>query len=462
MIPQPSDSLERRVLRKVAWRLLPYLFLLYVVAYVDRINVSVAQLQMRQDLKLNTDEFGLAVGMFFIGYFIFEVPSNLVLSRVGARVWIARIMIFWGLITTCTMFVRGFKSLCALRILLGAAEAGFFPGILYYFTLWFRQKDRARAISLFMTAGTLAGVIGNPVSGALLQLDGVLSLKGWQWLFVVEGIPAILLGFTVLWLLADSPWSARWLTEEERAWLGDQLAREHAEKSARGGMSLRKGLLDPKVWHLIAVYFLLVTGAYGFELWLPGIVKSMSGGSNFRVALLSAIPYVVATGAMIVVGLHSDRTGERRWHTAGSMFLAAVGFMLGAWLKNPVLALTALSVAWVGLKSAQAPFWSIPASFLTGAGAAAGMALINSVANLGGQLGPWLAGRLQRQTGSFSAWLGCSSVLLVLSGSLVLGLRLPGEQRPPPEAEALPLEAQAAPGAAKPHPLGSEAEGQPS
>ncbi|MBI3855280.1 MAG: MFS transporter [Planctomycetes bacterium] len=425
------DSLERRVVSKVSWRLLPYLFVLYIIAYVDRINVAVAQLQMSKDLVLDSERFGLAVGMFFIGYFVFEVPSNLVLSKVGARVWIARIMILWGIVTISMMFVKGFRSLCVLRVVLGSAEAGFFPGILFYMTKWFRGKDRARAISLFMTAGTLAGVVGNPISGALLKLDGLGGLKGWQWLFVIEGIPAVLLGISVLALLTESPESAKWLTDEERAWLRDELARERAGQGGPHAASLLQGLAHPAVWHLTGVYFLLATGAYGFEIWLPGIVKSLSGGSDFKSAMLSAIPYIVATVGMVIVGHHSDRTGERRWHVALSMFASTVGFILATRLQNPVLALSALSLAWVGLKAAQGPFWAIPPAFLTGTAAAGGIALINSIANLGGQIGPWLVGWLRKETGNFSAGLLMSAGLLFVSGALALTLRPPTKAREP-------------------------------
>lgn len=427
-MPSLDGSFERRVVRRVSWRLLPYLFLLYIIAYVDRINVAVAQRSMALDLSLDPARFGFAIGMFFIGYFVCEVPSNFILSRVGARVWIARIMILWGIVTICMMFVRGFRSLCVLRVLLGTAEAGFFPGILYYMTKWFREKDRAQAISLFMTAGTLAGVVGNPVSGALLELEGVAGLKGWQWLFVVEGIPAVILGVSVLALLTESPESARWLPEEERAWLSRELAREKVGKGGPGEATLLQGLLHPAVWHLTLVYFLLATGAYGFELWLPGIVQSMSGGSDQRAAVLSAIPYLVATVGMVAVSRHSDRTGERRWHVALSMFASVAGFLLATRLKNPAMALGALSLAWVGLKAAQGPFWAIPPSLLTGTAAAGGIALINSVANLGGQIGPWLVGSLRKTTGGFTAGLLVSAGLLFASGVLALTLRPPARE----------------------------------
>lgn len=429
-----ADALERRVVSKVSWRLLPYLFLLYVIAYIDRINVGVAKAAMSKDLKLDPEIFGAGAGIFFVGYFLFEVPSNFMLTRVQARVWIARIMIFWGIITVCTMFVRGMTSFYVLRFILGAAEAGFFPGILFYLTRWFRAKDRARAISLFMTAGTLAGIIGNPLSGSLLHMDGIGGLKGWHWLFLLEGIPAILLGISVLFLLTESPEKARWLTPEESDWLRGEIAREQAEKGEHHASSLLAGLSHPTVWHLTAVYFLLVTGAYGFEFWLPTIMKAMNRSSDLQAAMLSAVPYLVATVVMVVVGHHSDRTGERRWHVAGSMFAAVIGFFVAAKIQNPVVGLTALCIAWSGLKSAQGPFWAIPPVFLSGTAAAGGIALINSVANLGGYFGPWLTGRLEKMTGSYTAGLQMSAACLLASGLLALTLRPPTSPRSSPPA----------------------------
>ena len=416
------DAMERRVTSKVSWRLLPYLFLLYVVAYIDRINVGVAKEAMSRDLNLDPAAFGMGAGIFFIGYFLFEVPSSFVLTRIGARIWIARIMIAWGIVTVCMMFVSDATTFYALRFLLGAAEAGFFPGILYYMTRWFRPQDQARAISLFMTAGTFAGAFGNPLSGALLLLDGTSGLAGWQWLFLIEGIPAILLGCSVFFLLTESPETAKWLTLEERSWLMKQLP--PTSGNGHGPSGMLAGLAHPAVWHLAAIYFLLVTGAYGFEFWLPAIVKRMSGGSDFQASLLSAIPYLVAAVTMVLVGRHSDRTVERRWHAALSMFVASAGFLLSTMLTTqPLLALAALSIAWAGLKAAQGPFWAIPPAFLSGSAAAGGIALINSIANLGGQVGPMLAGMLERSTGSFTPGLLLSSALLLASGLLSLALR---------------------------------------
>jgi ACS family tartrate transporter-like MFS transporter len=418
-----NEGLERRTVSKVTWRLLPYLFLLYIVAYIDRINIGVAGLQMRRDVPMDSAVYGFGAGLFFIGYFLFEVPSNLVLARVGARVWIARIMIFWGLVSAAMMFAKTVAAFYALRFLLGAAEAGFFPGILFYLTKWFRERDRARAVALFMTAGTLAGVIGNPLSGSLLKMDGLRGLHGWQWVFLLEGIPAVLLGLSVLVVMIERPADASWLTAEEKEWLEGELERERAAKETgpRGG--LVKALTEPKVLLLALVYFLLVTGAYGFEMWLPVILKPMAKGDDFLATVLSAIPYLVATVVMVVVGIVSDRAGERHWVVGLCAFASALGFFLSTRSDVPALALLALTLAWCGIKSAQGPFWALSASTLTPAAQAAGLALINSVANLGGQLGPWAVGWLQKQTNSFTAGLLFSSALLAGSGAVVLCLR---------------------------------------
>jgi ACS family tartrate transporter-like MFS transporter len=424
MSESAEGTLERRVVAKVSWRLLPYLVLLYVIAYLDRINVGVAHLQITRDRPIGESAWGLGMGLFFPGYFLFEVPSNLILVRVGARVWIARIMVVWGIISASMMFVQGEGSFFVLRFLLGVAEAGFFPGILFYLTRWFRQKDRARAIALFMTAGTITGVIGNPLSGSLLEMDGMAGLKGWQWLFLLEGLPAIVFGVSVLFFLTERPETAKWLSDEERDWLTRALKNEQAAKEGGAGWSLGRTLTHPRVLMLAMIYFLIAFGGYGFELWLPEIVKSLSGGgSNFRVTLLTSIPYLVATIVMVAVAHHSDRTGERKWHVALSAFIAAVGFSAAAYLGNPVLALVALSMAWAGAKALQAPFWAMPPVFLSGAGAAAGMALINSVGNLGGLAGPWLMGVLKKATHGYSAGLVVSAILFLAAGAAALAIR---------------------------------------
>ena len=418
-----THELERRTVAKVSWRLLPYLFLLYIVAYIDRINISVAALQMPRDVPMNEAAYGMGGGIFFIGYFLFEVPSNLVLERVGARVWIARIMVVWGIISSCMMFARTVPAFYLLRFLLGAAEAGFFPGILFYLTRWYRERDRARAVALFMTAGSIAGVVGNPLSGALLTLDGRGGLHGWQWVFLLEGIPAVLLGISVLFVLSERPSAASWLGPEERDWLEGELGREKALKDAGPRGSLLAALTQPRVLLLALVYFLIVTSAYGFEMWLPVIMKPLAAGDDFRATLYSAVPYVSATIVMVGVAALSDRAGERRWAVALCAFASVLGFFGSAITGSPALGLVALSLAWCGIKSAQGPFWALSASTLSGGAAAAGLAFINSVANLGGYLGPWLAGVLQTRTHAFSTGLFLSSVLLLGAGIAVLQVR---------------------------------------
>jgi ACS family tartrate transporter-like MFS transporter len=423
-----ENALERRVVSKVSWRLLPYLFLLYVIAYLDRINVGVAGLQITRDLPISDQALGLGMGLFFIGYFLFEVPSNLILARVGARPWIARIMIVWGIVSVSMMFIRGHRGFFALRFLLGAAEAGFFPGILFYLTRWFREKDRARAVALFMTAGTITGVFGSPLSGSLLELDGVAHLKGWQWLFLLEGIPAILLGISVLFLLPENPQAAKWLSESEREWLKSELESERSREELGVQRTVLDTLIDRRVILLTSFYFFMACGSYGFEFWLPSIVKSLSGASNFRVTLLTAVPYIVGTVALVAVAHHSDRTGERRLHVAVCAFLASLGFMGGALFHSPGVALGSLTLAWVGIKGLHGPVWAVPPSFLSGTRAAAGIAFINSVGNLGGLVGPWMAGFLKERSHSFTYGLMFSGILLLVASRLALGL--PASPRP--------------------------------
>ncbi len=418
-----SEEFEKKVVAKVSWRLLPYLFLLYLVAYIDRINISVAALQMPRDVPMDEAAWGLGAGLFFIGYFLFEVPSNLILARVGARIWIARIMVIWGIVSTCMMFAKTVPVFYSLRFQLGAAEAGFFPGILFYLTKWYRERDRARAVALFMTAGTLANVIGSPISGALLGLDGHGGLHGWQWVFLVEGIPAVLLGISVLFVMIKRPRDARWLQPEEKDWLEGELERERADKEGGPQPSLLKALTEPRVLLLSLVYFLIVTGAYGFELWLPSIMKPLSGGNNFRATLFSAIPSLIATVVQVLVGMASDRAGDRRWTVTICAIASAIGFMASAAGGAPVLVLATLSLAWCGIKSAQGPFWALSASMLRGSAVAGGLALINSIANLGGQLGPWAVGLLVKKTGNFSMGLFVSSFLLLGAAIVVQVVR---------------------------------------
>ncbi len=414
---------ERTVIRKVSRRLIPFLFLLYVAAYLDRINVGFAQLQMKSQLGFSDSVYGLGAGIFFIGYFIFEIPSNLILARVGARVWIARIMITWGLISSAMAFVHTPMSFYVLRFLLGVAEAGFFPGVIYYLGLWFAADERASAVSRFMTATAIAGVVGGPMSAALFGLDGVAGFAGWQWIFIAEGIPSVVLGVIVLGYLTDRPEQARWLTPDERVFLSERV-RTGADAIAARGETLRSALLHPIVWRLALLYFSLVIGFYSISFWSPQIIRSFSTLDNVGVALVSAIPYMAAAVAMVIVGARSDRTGERRLHIAASAGVGAFGMIASAYVHSPVIGVLALSIAAVGVWSAVPVFWSLPTTFLTGTAAAGAIALINSLGNLAGFVGPFVIGRVHDATGSYTASL--LVVACCLLGSVVLAVSLRG------------------------------------
>lgn len=416
-------EVELVIRQKVSRRLIPYLFILYVVAYLDRINIGFAQLQMKSALGFSDTVYGFGAGIFFLGYFLFEVPSNLILVRTGARVWIARIMITWGLIASAMAIVRTPAEFYALRFLLGVAEAGFFPGVIYYLSQWFPAAARASAISRFMTAAAVSGIVGGPLSAALFKLDGMSGLAGWQWIFVAEGIPSILLGVTTLRFLTDRPAEAKWLSPAEREHLDRMMRTETADIARRGHVSLRRALLHPTVWRLSLLSFTLLVGLYGISFWLPQIVESLSRGGHVEVALLSAIPYVAAAVAMVVVGAHSDRTRERCLHIAGAALVGAAGLGATAVVHTPVPGLIALSVAAMGVFSAIPVFWSLPTTFLSGTAAAGAIALINSVGNLGGLVGPSLIGRVRDLTGSFTGSLMTIAALLVGGAAVAISLR---------------------------------------
>ena len=416
-------ELGRPTMQKVSRRLIPYLFVLYVAAYLDRINIGFAQLQMKSALGFSDTVYGLGAGIFFLGYFLFEVPSNLILARVGARVWIARIMITWGLIASAMAIVRTPAEFYALRFLLGVAEAGFFPGVICYLSQWFPAATRASAISRFMTAAAVSGIVGGPLSAALFKLDGMSGLAGWQWIFVAEGIPSVVLGVTTLWFLTDRPADAKWLSPADREHLERTMRSEAADIAQRGHLSLRDALLHPTVWRLSLLSFTLLVGLYGISFWLPQIVRSLSSGDNVEVALLSGIPYVAAAVAMVVVGAHSDRNRERCVHIAGAALVGAAGLGATAMIQTPVPGLIALSVAAMGVFSAIPVFWSLPTTFLSGTAAAGAIALINSLGNLAGFFGPYLIGRVRDLTGGFAGSLITIAVLLVGSAALAISLQ---------------------------------------
>jgi ACS family tartrate transporter-like MFS transporter len=418
---------------RVRRRLIPFLFLLYVVAYLDRVNVGFAALEMNRDLGFSAAVYGLGSGIFFVSYTLLEVPSNLMLARVGAGLWIARIMLTWGLVSSAMAFVPDATSFYVLRFLLGAAEAGFFPGIIYYLTQWFPARERARAVALFMTGTAIAGVIGGPMSSALLLLDGVAGLQGWQWLFLVEGLPAILLAPVVWRRLDHAPATAPWLPEDERRWLVAELAAERAAAPAHHA-DLGLALRHPRLWALAAVYFCIVLAFYGVSFWLPQIVQALGTASSATVALISAVPYVAAAIAMVAVGTHSDATGERRWHVAGPALVGAVGFVIAASAAGSLpVSLAALSLAAMGIWGALGPFWALPTAFLAGRAAAGGVALVNSVGNIGGFVGPTLVGYVRQTTGSFAG--GLWVLAAGLAAAAAIALLLP---RPTPRDETGP------------------------
>jgi len=418
-----AAQLGRATLKKVGWRLLPFLLLLYVVAWIDRVNISVAALQMRPDLGLSATVFGFGAGIFFAGYALFEVPSNLILARVGARFWIARIMVTWGILSILMMFVSGPVSFYVLRFLLGVAEAGFLPGIIYYLGNWFPAAERARAVSWFMLAIPLASVVGQPLSGLLLELDGWHGLKGWQWLFLLEGIPAVVLGFVVLAHLTDSPEKAGWLAPAERAWLTQRMRGEDRAAQERHGVGLRAALTHPTVWLLALILFACQTGNYGLQFWIPQIVQGLSGYSNLTTSMIAALPYAAAAVAMIVIARSSDRMGERLFHIAIPSAIAAVGFMAGAYFTALLPAMIALTIASMGDLGTRGPFWSLPTRFLTGSAAAGGIALINTCASIGGFVGPYAVGFLRDRTESDAAGLLFLGMLLLLAAGATLALR---------------------------------------
>lgn len=414
----------RAVTAKVTRRLIPFLFVCYVVNYLDRFNIAFAALQMKADLGLGDAVYGLGAGMFFVGYVTFEIPSNLILQRVGARWWIARIMVTWGLISACMMFVKTPAAFYTLRFLLGLAEAGFLPGMIFYFTHWIPARDRARVFALFLTSTALAGVIGAPVSAALLKLGGVGGLAGWQWLFLVEGLPAVVLGVITWFYLPDRPSDARWLSVPEQAWLEETLRIERELQERTHRFTLWQALTHGRVWRLCLLYFSTIISFYGVAFWLPQIVQSFSGLSNAAASLISALPYLAASIGMVVVARHSDRTGERHRHVAFAAFAGAAGLIIGALVqRHPVAALLALCLTATGIWSTLGPFWSLPTTFLSGTAAAGGIALINSVGNMGGFVGPTVVGFLKERTQRFESGLLALAASLVVAGLLALSMR---------------------------------------
>ncbi|MGA2080369.1 MAG: MFS transporter [Holophaga sp.] len=399
-----ASALEAKAYSKVDWRLIPFLFLCYILAYLDRVNVGFAKLQMSKDLSLSDAAFALGAGIFFIGYFFFEVPSNVLLKKYGARAWIARIMISWGIISGAMLFVKGPWSFYVMRFLLGIAEAGFFPGIIFYLTLWYPSSMRSTRTALFVSAIAVSGVVGNPISGAIMDnLSGAAGLAGWQWLYLAEGIPSIIVGIWVFFYLDSSILEAKWLTGEQKALLQRNLDAEDQHKTE---VRLADAFKSGKVWALCAIYFTLMIGLYGIAFWLPTIVKAFGMKGYLEVGLVTAIPYAVAVVGMLILSRSSDRTGERRMHYIWTVLAGAAGLVLcGLTAGHPYLNIIFLSIATLGVIGAMPVFWPIPSAFLAGTAAAAGIGLVNSIGNLGGYFGPQIPVWAKAWTGDPSAAL---------------------------------------------------------
>jgi MFS transporter, ACS family, tartrate transporter len=440
MEAQFTPEFQRRTILKISWRLLPLVVLSYLMAYIDRTNVAFAALTMNPDLGITAYMYGLGAGIFFLGYALFEVPSNLILEKVGARRWIARIMLTWGIISGLMAFAQGPYSFLVLRFLLGVAEAGFFPGIILYFTYWFPRQYRGRVISTLYLAVPISNVVASVVSGAILEMDGILGFRGWQWVFMLEALPAILLAFVVWRHLTERPAAARWLNDDEKRWLESTLAEERRSVDGGNELSLRQALTDKRVLVLSMIYLTSVTASYGIVFFLPQLVKDL-GNSNLMTGLLTAIPYTIGVIGLVLWGHSSDRRNERRWHLIVAMTVAGIGLVGAAWLRDSYWALAAMSVAVVGLYGSRPSFWPMPSLFLTGAAAAAGIALINSIGNLGGYVGPFIVGWIRDSTKSFEMGLYFLAGCALLSALITfVWVREPGAAAGNGARKPLPLE----------------------
>jgi len=418
MTTATEADVGHRTIRKLFGRLLPFLFLLYIVSYLDRINVGFAKLQMQDRLGLDERVFGTGFGIFFAGYFFFQVPSNLLLERVGVRRWIAGLMIIWGLVSCSMIFTRGAISFYVLRFLLGAAEAGFFPGMILYMKRWFPSSARARAVAWFMTANPLAGVIGSPISGVLLTLHSG-PLAGWQWLFILEALPAIILGFVVYSVLPEHPRTATWLSESERLWLLEKLEQESSHETPLATNELIAALGSLRIWILALVYFGLPTCMYGVTLWLPSAIHSLAGMGYVATGTVATVPFIFTTIAMVFAGMHSDHSQERCRHTALAALAGAAGLVIAAYSHTPAWVISGMTLGMAGAQSMAGPFWAM-ATVQIGARAAAGIAVINSVGNLGGYLGPYIIGLFRSVNGQFRGGLLVIGVVMAISGCLAL------------------------------------------
>jgi MFS transporter, ACS family, tartrate transporter len=432
------EALERSAMRKIYWRLLPFAIVTYLLCYIDRINVSFAALTMRGDLGMSAQAFGFAAGAFYWGYFVAEVPSNVILEKVGARIWIARIMITWGLLSAATAYVSEISAwlkaipflapvadhidptstFAVLRCLLGLAEAGFFPGLILYFTYWFPSYHHGRIVSAFLTGLPIAVAAGAPVSTALLGLDGWFGLKGWQIMYLAEAIPTVFLGFVTFFYMTDKPAHARWLSNEERSWLSATLQSEREAKDAARQFGFWEALFNPKVLLLSLNYFGIVVASLGVLLFVPQIIKSLGNLTNFQVGLVTMIPYIMGGIAMVVWGRISDRMNERRWNLFWACTVATIGLVVAAWTMGTWWAVVGVTIATIGFYGSKGPFWAMPPMFLTGTAAAGTIAWINSIGNLGGFFGPWWVGFMKDATGSFAGGLYGLALLCFISAAV--------------------------------------------
>jgi ACS family tartrate transporter-like MFS transporter len=415
-----ADDLEARVVRKISWRILPFVMLLYFISFLDRVNVGFAAFTMNKAIGLTPAMYGLGGGLFFVGYFLFEIPSNLILYRVGARVWIARVMVTWGLVSAGSAFVTGPHSFYALRFVLGVAEAGFFPGIILYLSLWFPARFRAIAAAVFMAAAPLSTAVGSPISGALMELPKFAGLTNWQWLYIIEAVPAILLGLAVLKVLTDKPEQAHWLEQEECDWLVSTLQSERTSTKSSHGAGLASALRtmrDPRVLALSLIYLGTSAGLYTLGLWAPLILRQFAF-SSIETGWINAVPSVVAIGGMTVWARHSDQTQERTWHVVLPCAAACIGFIWAGTAYTAIGVILALVIVNVGISAAKAPLWAMATTFLSGASAAAGIATINSIGNLGGFLGPFLIGWIKARSGSYTGGLYVVGATLAISAIL--------------------------------------------
>jgi ACS family tartrate transporter-like MFS transporter len=420
MSDSATSNIAARTIRKVRLRIIPFIFILFVVAYLDRINIGFAALTMNKDLAITSQQFGLVAGIFFFGYFLFEVPSNLLLHKIGARVWIARILITWGILATLTGFVHNVHQLYVIRFLLGLAEAGYYPGMVLYLTYWFRGREQAQAIALLLTAVPVASIFGAPLSGLILDHVHWLGVGSWRWLLILEGFPAIVFGLLTYFLLPSRPAEAKFLSFEEKAWLDAELVREEKLKLQQRQYSTLQALTNGRVWYMACIHFGALMGLYTLSFWVPQLLKSLSGKySNSTVGFLVMIPHLVGLVAMILIARSSDRTLERRYHAAIPILLAGTALFFMSPAHSPFILLVLLSLL-AGLYSYLGPFWTLPSEFLTGFSAAAGIALINSIGNLAGFVGPYLIGYVGTRTGSLYGGFALAGIPLVIAAAMLL------------------------------------------